>query len=347
MRHVISLLILWTWTWSSSWSQMEQYAVCLGGAGYTLNGICCLNCPAGTFVKEACNKDTEKSVCHQCESDTYTEHDNGISSCLKCTKCRPDQELVEPCNSTRNTRCECKVGSFCLPDQACEVCKTCRKCKEDEEMVQSCTAHSNTVCQKKGSISASTSTVAIISFVAVIMIIVIIGCILYWRPLARCKKAVASRWPRGMCKMCIESGSDLVEVKQTGKNGSLEDGAQSQPFITLTQMENQKPRRLVPVNGDDSLRKSFDLFGEIDVNFHKRFFRLLGLNDNAIRSAEMTWCSPEDRVYELLKIWMEKEGMKADFNRLITDLHSLNQRLSAENITAKAIEFGYFRYEDD
>lgn len=99
--------------------------------------------------------------------------------------------------------------------------------------------------------------------------------------------------------------------------------------------------------GDDSLRKSFDLFGEVDVNFHKRFFRLLGLNDNAIRSAEMTWCSPEDRVYELLKIWMEKEGMKADFNRLISDLHSLNQRLSAENITAKAIEFGYYRYEDD
>ncbi|KAK3538597.1 hypothetical protein QTP86_006982 [Hemibagrus guttatus] len=99
--------------------------------------------------------------------------------------------------------------------------------------------------------------------------------------------------------------------------------------------------------GDDSLRKSFDLFGEIDINFHKRFFRLIGLNDNAIRTVEMTWSLPEDRVYELLKIWMEKEGMKADFNRLIKDLHSLNQRLSAENITAKAIELGYFRYEDD
>lgn len=43
----------------------------------------------GTFVKEACTKVFERSVCHQCEFDTYTEHDNGISSCLKCTKCRP------------------------------------------------------------------------------------------------------------------------------------------------------------------------------------------------------------------------------------------------------------------
>lgn len=89
------------------------------------------------------------------------------------------------------------------------------------------------------------------------------------------------------------------------------------------------------------------MFGEIDVNFHNRFFRLIGLNDNAIRTAEMSWSLPEDRVYELLKIWMEKEGMNADFNRLIKDLLSLNQRLSAENITAKAIQYGYFRYEDD
>ncbi|XP_026997200.1 hematopoietic death receptor isoform X1 [Tachysurus fulvidraco] len=396
MRRVISLLLLWTWAWSSSGSQTEEDALCSEGVGYTHNGICCLNCPAGTFVKEACTKVFERSVCHQCEFDTYTEHDNGISSCLKCTKCRPDQELVEPCNSTRNTHCQCKAGSFCLPDQACEVCKTCRKCKEDEEIVKSCTAQSNTVCQKRS--SYSTSTVAVISVVAVVMIIVIGGCVLYWRTSARCKKPVASRWPRGMWKMCIESDSDLVEGKQIGNNGTLEDGAQSQPFITLCQMvgedkveddedkglgpslstttassqasltvcpltsehclghltlqqlntlENTKLRRLVPVNGDDSLRKSFDLFGEIDVNFHNRFFRLIGLNDNAIRTAEMSWSLPEDRVYELLKIWMEKEGMKADFNRLIKDLLSLNQRLSAENITAKAIEYGYFRYEDD
>ncbi|XP_060739772.1 hematopoietic death receptor isoform X2 [Tachysurus vachellii] len=340
MRRVISLLLLWTWACGS---QTEEDAICSEGVGYTHNGICCLNCPAGTFVKEACTKVFERSVCHQCEFDTYTEHDNGISSCLKCTKCRPDQELVVPCNSTRNTHCQCKAGSFCLPDQACEVCKTCRKCKEDEEIVKSCTAQSNTECQKRSFNSDSRSTVAVVSVVAFVMIIVIIGCFLYWRTSAK----LTSRWPRGMWKLCIESGSDLVEGKQIGNNGTLEDGAQSQPFITLCQMENTQLRRLIPVNGDDSLRKSFDLFGEIDVNFHNRFFRLIGLNDNAIRTAEMSWSLPEDRVYELLKIWMEKEGMKADFNRLIKDLLSLNQRLSAENITAKAIECGYFRYEDE
>lgn len=83
------------------------------------------------------------------------------------------------------------------------------------------------------------------------------------------------------------------------------------------------------------------------MNFHNRFFRLLGLNDNAIRSIEVSFFSHEDRVYELLKIWMEKEGMKADFNSLIQALLNLNQRLSAENIITRAVEFGYYRYEED
>ncbi|XP_026795401.3 hematopoietic death receptor isoform X2 [Pangasianodon hypophthalmus] len=339
MRHFTSLLMLWIWAWSSSGSRTERDIVCRDGMGYESNDICCLNCPAGTFVKEACSTAFERGVCQQCDFDTYTEHDNGLLKCLMCTKCRPDQELVERCNSTRNTRCQCKAGSFCLPDQACEVCKICRKCKEDEEMVESCTAHSNTICRKTGSISSSTSTVVVsMVVVAFFMIIVIIGCVLYRRTSAQ----LASRWPRGMLKTCIENGSDLVEAKQNAVNGTLEEGAQ-----ILTQPEIEKLRRLVPLNGDESLRKSFDLFGEIDLNYHNRFFRLLGLSDNAIRSAEVSCSSPEDRVYELLKIWMEKEGMKANFKSLIEALLSLNQRLSAENIVARAVDCGYFSYEED
>lgn len=101
------------------------------------------------------------------------------------------------------------------------------------------------------------------------------------------------------------------------------------------------------MTGDESLRKSFYLFGEIDVNFHNRFFRLIGLSDNAIRTTEVSFALLEDRVYELLKIWMEKEGMKADFNTLIEALFNLNQRLSAETIITRAISCDLFRYKKD
>lgn len=43
---------------------------------------------AGTFVKEGCSMAFERGVCQQCDFDTYTEHDNGLEKCLKCTKCR-------------------------------------------------------------------------------------------------------------------------------------------------------------------------------------------------------------------------------------------------------------------
>ncbi|XP_053337473.1 hematopoietic death receptor isoform X2 [Clarias gariepinus] len=345
MKHIYSLLIFWIWAGISGGSRTQRDVACHEGRGYIYNGICCINCPAGTFVKDGCSKEMEKGVCQPCDFDSYTEHDNGLFKCLQCTQCRSDQELVTRCNNTSNTRCQCKPGSFCLPDQACEVCKICMKCKEDEEVVNSCTANSNTICRKNEKLSSRklSATVIPVVVVVIIVIIMVIG-FLYWRTSAGCREAVAPRWL--MCKTCIEN-DDLVEVKQNSMNCTLEEGAQTQPFLCLTQSENDKLRRLVPVNGDDSLKKSFDLFGEMDVTYHNRFFRLLGLSDNAIRTAEVSWSSPEDRVYELLKIWMEKEGMTADFNSLIDVLLTLNQRLSAENIVARAINSSYFRYEED
>ena len=45
--------------------------------------------PAGSYVKSACTSAHERGTCEICDFDTYTEHDNGLPQCLKCTKCRP------------------------------------------------------------------------------------------------------------------------------------------------------------------------------------------------------------------------------------------------------------------
>ncbi|XP_014026115.1 tumor necrosis factor receptor superfamily member 10B isoform X2 [Salmo salar] len=101
-------------------------------------------------------------------------------------------------------------------------------------------------------------------------------------------------------------------------------------------------RKLAPLNGDESLKKSFELFEELDVYYHNRFFRHIGLSDNAIKST--AHLHPEDRVYELLKVWLEMVGRQADMNDLIKALLYLDQKLSAENIIYKAIENGYYEY---
>uniref|UniRef100_A0A8C1R0J0 Tumor necrosis factor receptor superfamily, member a n=1 Tax=Cyprinus carpio TaxID=7962 RepID=A0A8C1R0J0_CYPCA len=104
------------------------------------------------------------------------------------------------------------------------------------------------------------------------------------------------------------------------------------------------PRRLVPVLGEEeSLSKSFDLFDSLDVRYHNKFFRSIGVSDNAIKVAETQ--QPMDKVYDLLRVWMQKEGLRANINTLLQALLDLDQRYSAEHIASKAVERGYYKYE--
>ncbi|XP_017564763.2 hematopoietic death receptor isoform X3 [Pygocentrus nattereri] len=332
------------WPSGASRNRTGREVTCREGLEYPHAGICCLNCPAGTYVKHSCSRASERGICETCDFGSYTEHENGLHKCLPCSSCRSDQDLVGQCTSTQNTQCQCMKGLFCLPEQACEVCKTCSKCAEDEEVEKSCTASSNTVCRKKKG-SARSSIAGPITAVVLSLMILLLMVILYWKAPTWSKRAVDSCCPGGI--LMKKSGSDSVETRQNGLNSALEDSVPLQPFIvpSSSQSENEKLRRLIPLNGEESLKKSFDLFEEIDVHYHNRFFRLLGLSDNAITSAESL--SVEERVYQLLRVWMEKEGMKADFNTLVEVLLRLNQRLSAENIITRAISNAYYAYEDE
>ncbi|XP_077097017.1 hematopoietic death receptor isoform X1 [Siphateles boraxobius] len=393
-----------SWAQGSIKNRSSRDVSCRESLEYEHDNICCLNCPAGTYVKTACLTASEKGECKTCEFDTYTEHENGLQKCLSCTMCRIDQETTEKCTITQNTKCKCKQGSFCLPDQACEVCKKCSRCKEDEETVKGCTHISNIVCRKRSSSGSSIS----VTFI-VVPIIAMLACILsivYLTKSKPSKGAVTSRSPGELVKICMGDSEEVIEERQNAQDSKIDDSSQLQTFLeqnyavcthvpASSEMEedrglgdslpntanssqislamsavptdlqplhtNQPPssaiawqphtlerelsRRLVPLNGEESLKKTFDFFEEMDVHYHNRFFRFIGLSDNSIKSTDSLF--PEDRVYELLKIWMEKEGLKADFNSLIEALIYLDQRLSAENIVTKAIINGYFKYEDE
>ncbi|XP_073697116.1 hematopoietic death receptor isoform X2 [Garra rufa] len=332
------------WAQESIKNRSSRDVSCKEGLEYEHDNICCLYCPAGTYVKKACVTPSERGVCEPCEFDKYTEHDHGLRKCFLCTKCRIDQETIEKCTSTQNTRCKCKQGSFCLPDQACEVCKKCSRCKEDEETVKSCTDISNTVCRKRSSLGNSNSVTFIIVVSLIAMVAFVVG-IVYWTKAKPSKRAVTSRSPREIVQICMGASEEVQEERQNTHNSKMDESSQLQPFLEQNYAESESIRRLVPLNGEESLKKTFDFFEEMDVQYHNRFFRFIGLSDNSIKTAESLF--PEDRVYELLKIWMEKEGLKADFNSLIEALIYLDQRLSAENIIAKAISNGCFKYEDE
>lgn len=90
---------------------------------------------------------------------------------------------------------------------------------------------------------------------------------------------------------------------------------------------------------------SFDLFEEhLDVRIHNKFFRAIGVSDNSIRIAESG--AHTDKVYELLKNWMQKQGLKADINNLLDALLSMDQRRSAESIASEALRKGYYKHAE-
>ncbi|KAL2092446.1 hypothetical protein ACEWY4_012244 [Coilia grayii] len=375
---------------------------------YAHDGLCCVKCPAGTYVKEHCSGTLEEGTCEECDYDTYTEYENDLTKCFSCFKCPPGQVATKLCSRTSDTVCQCKEGTFCLPDHACEVCKKCSKCKEDEFEKKRCTSTSNTTCEKK----AKVNTTVVIVICVLLPLLVLGGIAFYLRRKWTQKLRDAFGWKHPQQSNSVENergtvdslaamkepenrplkqlvGSGSPEDEDTGLGDSLPNTASSsqaslsalppapqpplscsngngngngsssgnsssnsssaptnpltQPLLRTVEYTPGIPR-LIPTNGDESLRKSFDLFDEVDVLFHKRFFRHIGLTDNDIRSVE-SLC-PDDKMYTLLRMWRERQGMKASINDLIDALLHLDQRLSAENIIAKAVEIGLYKCEE-
>uniref|UniRef100_UPI003AAB0654 hematopoietic death receptor isoform X3 n=1 Tax=Centroberyx gerrardi TaxID=166262 RepID=UPI003AAB0654 len=324
-------------------NRTQRDVSCRDNLEYPHGNICCLNCPAGTYVKSPCTRAREKGKCEECDYGTHTEHANGLQQCLKCTKCRPDQEIVRLCTSTQDTECQCKLGWFCVPDQACEVCKKCSRCEEDEVEVRNCTATSNREC-KKGrlppSVSGSADAAVIVSVALIAVVIIsVISAVCIWR---RCRRPTDSQsnLPDG-----LKNGLDYRDNRSPEERENRENRRVSRPHLIQCRQPEEKFRKLVPVDGSESLRKCFAYFEEMDVDYHKRFFRHLGISDNAIKSNDHV--QHEDRIHGLLNIWMEKVGKDASLNDLLMALLALDQRLTAENVMAKATDGGHYVFEEE
>ncbi|XP_059194073.1 hematopoietic death receptor [Centropristis striata] len=315
------LVLIWHFRFSETYpqsgldlvaSRTGRHVGCRMDQEYPNGNICCLNCPAGTRTASPCSSDGRIGQCEECDDGTFTEHGNGLKHCFKCTQCRRDQEIVRACTHTEDAECRCRLGGFCDPDQACEVCKKCSSCEEDEEIVRNCTSTANTECKKTkrpNTVSAPAKVYVIVPIVLGLTVCAAFVIAVVW-------------WKR---RRTIDS--------QINVSNRLKPGPEDEPFP-----------KLVPVNGEESLRKCFEYFEEIDYNYHKRFFRHLEINENVIRSKEHLLY--EDKIHELLNIWVEKKGREGSLNDLLKALLDLNQRRTAETVKEKAVMSGHYVCDD-
>ncbi|KAM6931436.1 hematopoietic death receptor [Xenentodon cancila] len=342
-------------------SKNDQHISCADGLEYLHDSICCVNCPAGTYLKSPCTKAGEKGKCEECDFGTYTEYPNHLPQCLTCRQCRLDldQKVVRRCTHNHNTECQCKPGTFCRPDDVCELCNKCTRCKNDEVIVRNCTSTSNTECKKTQPVSGSGNVVfGVLGLVAAVFILVVAMV-----TVKKCRTDSQSSLPSGRKDKVAGSSASTEDAHAMLCESLGSSASNSQHNLTIlqsppllfqqppTSMVPMEPTRrehepfptLAPVDGEESLKRCFGFFEKLDVDQHKRFFRHLGLNDNVIKSKESLLY--EDRIHELLNVWVEREGRRASLNDLLETLLNLDQRRTAEEIKNAAIDCGYYKCE--
>ncbi|KAM7321350.1 hypothetical protein ACRRTK_019442 [Alexandromys fortis] len=101
-------------------------------------------CPPGSHL-------SDEDRCNACEEGIgYTSYANIEPLCLPCTICKADEDEITRCNSTQDTKCQCKPGTF-KDGNSPEFCQKCSECTDEESEKVSCTPNTNRICVPKDS----------------------------------------------------------------------------------------------------------------------------------------------------------------------------------------------------
>ncbi|XP_041826299.1 tumor necrosis factor receptor superfamily member 10A-like [Melanotaenia boesemani] len=342
----------------------------------------CTHCRQDEIETEACTTTTNTKC--KCKSGTFCAPDQACEVCKRCAKCKPGEEEVKKCTPDSNTVCRKRDPSptetpsapppptsasptsivipvfislliiiiavlvglavwwFLIKQRSCEIpwskstCDTSEivKIPIDESGATAEERQNNQNAGLEGEESRPES-----------------------RPLLQesgVEMTKASPPLEDEDRGLGDSLPNTTSSSQTSLSGlptavSSSNTPHQSPtaFRVLSpDMDDPLRHRLVPLQGSEtSLRKSFDLFDEyLDVRIHNKFFRMIGISDNHIRIAE-NW-PPADKVYELLKNWMQRQGLRADINNLLEALLSMDQRRSAECIASAALRKGFYKHAD-
>ncbi|XP_069755498.1 tumor necrosis factor receptor superfamily member 6-like [Narcine bancroftii] len=258
---------------------------------------CCDKCPAGFYLKKSCSN-TSESSCDPCESNSYTDAKNALNSCLRCKACQEGngQTIESKCTANQNARCRCMEHYFCETEQ-CKKCLQCKVCKEEtEEIAHPCTATSDTVCKEKKS---KQSLIALV--ILPIVALVIFG-ILYWK-----RKSLP-------CKRKLKSNNYKEEIR-------------------LMEIKTSRPEEPVVPDIELSEKMLESIVKEIEPKNYHQLGLQLGLTEPKLQEIEADFHNAKNRQgYYILYSWLQNEGIKGAFPKLIRVLRKAGYVAAAENI---------------
>ncbi|XP_063787843.1 tumor necrosis factor receptor superfamily member 10A-like [Pseudophryne corroboree] len=307
----------------------RPHGILSGDDRYYMNGnIRCLRCPPGNFVEEDCVVPDTRGKCTDCHAGrTYSEHPTGMNHCLRCTRCRDDQEEVSPCAIAKNTVCRCKKGTFCPPDHPCEVCLPCTtSCPPDQVIKSPCNSTSDTECSfPDSSISKKTAIICGVIGTIVFIIIIIIAICFFLLPVLRKDTSTreCKRWSKMLTTSCCCKPGDTAEDVNLLHTD------------TKLVFRDAKQREQITI-------KSLDIFvDKVPINMFEKFMRNLELPPNTIEFAKQNHPgNTYEQCYEMLDKW--RQEYPYDVNVLLTTLRTLRMGGVADEITEQLIRDGLY-----
>ncbi|XP_035496258.1 hematopoietic death receptor isoform X1 [Scophthalmus maximus] len=309
----------------------------------------CTQCRPDQEIVRPCTP-TQDTQC-QCRRGRFCVPDQACEVCKKCLRCEQGQEVVRNCTSTSDSECKkiqlspgsssanaavivplvlilllaavIIVGGFFWWKKRRRTTDPEGDLHEGTKAGQHLTNNSPTEERAIGDTRRPSSS--------------------HW-PLVRARPPAGTEDERRVLCESLSSSASNSQHSLTGPPpASLTNrpnACPAAPWQPDRRTEEPFPK-LVPLKGEESLRKCFEYFEEIEFNYQKRFFRHLGINDNVIKSKDPL--PYEDRIHELLNIWVEREGRDAALDDLLKALLDLNQRRTAETVKEKAIHNGHYR----
>ncbi|XP_034396721.1 hematopoietic death receptor isoform X1 [Cyclopterus lumpus] len=307
----------------------------------------CTQCRSDQEIVSPCTH-AQDAEC-RCKPGRFCAPEQACEVCRKCSRCNEDEEIVRSCTSTTNTECKKKqpAAGFAsvigLPIGILVVMVLIgviifavwrhRRATDSGRSAQyRREAGKHDPCPTDDPSGLETQR---------------LSCLTVPWQLVRAKSSAGTV---DDCKALHESPSSSASNSQHSLTGFPSSAFPAPPPRAIPTAPLQPDRRedvvfpkLVAVNGDESLRKCFEYFEEIDFNQHNRFFRHIGIVDNVIKSKDHLLY--EDKIHDLLTIWVEKEGREATLNELLSALLDLNQRRTAEAVKEKALAHRHYYVE--
>lgn len=121
---------------------------------------------------------SDEHGCVPCmEGIEYTSHANTLPSCIKCSICAPGEDEIARCNSTQDTKCQCKPGTF-KDGNSTEFCQKCYECNNEESEKASCTPKTNRICVPKDS---RLNLSLILGPVVALPLLLFLACVFIWK----------------------------------------------------------------------------------------------------------------------------------------------------------------------